>query len=115
MAYAAVDVFVTPSLCFDTFGMVNLEAMRHSKPVVATIFGGSAEVLEAGVTGYLANPFDVPVFAERIAQLLRDPELRLQMGRAGRARLEERFGMGRLATECLEEYQLARASAESRS
>ncbi|MEE8467605.1 MAG: glycosyltransferase family 4 protein, partial [Planctomycetota bacterium] len=112
LAYAAVDVMVTPSLCFDTFGMVNLEAMRHAKPVVATTFGGSAEVLEEGVTGFLANPFDVPLFAERIARLLRDPELCLRMGRAGRARLEERFGIGRLAGECLEEYALARATAQ---
>ncbi len=109
LAYAAVDVLITPSLCFDTFGMVNLEAMRHAKPVVATTFGGSREVLEEGVTGYLANPFDVPLFAERIAQLLRDPQLCLRMGRAGRARLEQRFGIERLAAECLEEYTLARA------
>lgn len=115
LAFAALDVLVTPSLCFDTFGMVNLEAMRHAKPVVATTFGGSAEVLEEGVTGFLANPFDVALFAERIARLLRDPELCLRMGRAGRARLEQRFGIGRLAEECLEEYGLARAAAGTRS
>ncbi|HKX45104.1 MAG TPA: glycosyltransferase family 4 protein, partial [Planctomycetota bacterium] len=72
-AYAAVDVFVTPSICFDTFGLVNLEAMEHSKPVVATEFGGSREVVRDGETGAIANPFDVAGYAERIAALLRDP------------------------------------------
>lgn len=108
-AYAATDVFVTPSICFDTFGLVNLEAMEHAKPVVATSFGGSPEVVEHGVSGFVANPFDVPAYAERIAVLLRDGDLRQRMGAAGRAALESRFRIERLARDYLEEYELARA------
>ena len=113
LAYAAADVFVTPSLCFDTFGIVNLEAMEHAKPVVATTFGGSREVVEDGRTGFVANPFDVAEYAERIAVLLRDEALRLRMGQAGRARLEERFTIDRLTAELLEEYGHARAAART--
>ena len=104
LAYAAADVFVTPSLCFDTFGIVNLEAMEQRRPVVATRFGGSMEVVEDGVSGFIENPFDVPAYAERIAGLLRDSELRTRMGEAGREALLERFSMGRLADEFLAEY-----------
>ena len=111
-AYAAADVFVTPSICLDTFGLVNLEAMEHSKPVVATVFGGSKEVVLDGQTGFIANPFDVPAYAEKIAKLLRDPQLAERMGRAGRARLEQRFTIERLTAEFLEEYESARAAAE---
>lgn len=107
-AYSATDVFVTPSICFDTFGLVNLEAMEHSKPVVATAFGGSREVVEDGVTGFIANPFQVEEFAERIARLLRSPELRRETGAAGRARLEAHFTVERLAGDFLEEYERAR-------
>ena len=107
LAYAITDVFVTPSLCFDTFGLVNLEAMEQSKPVVATTFGGSREVVEDGVSGYIENPFDVEAYAERIAGLLRDPQLAETMGAAGRARLTEHFTMARLADEFLEEYEAA--------
>ena len=110
-AYAASDVFVTPSICFDTFGLVNLEAMEHAKPVVATVFGGSAEVVEDGVTGFVANPFDVPAFAERVARLLRDPELAARLGRAGRARMHAHFTIDRLTDEFLEEYERARTLA----
>jgi glycosyltransferase involved in cell wall biosynthesis len=110
-AYAATDVFVTPSICFDTFGMVNLEAMEHGKPVVATVFGGSPEVVLDGVTGFVANPFDLEAFSGRIAELLSDPELARRMGEAGRLRLREQFGIERLAAECLEEYESARAAA----
>jgi len=106
-AYAATDVFVTPSICFDTFGMVNLEAMEHAKPVVATVFGGSPEVVEDGVTGFVANPFDLEAFSDRIARLLEDQGLRRRMGEAGRERLARFFTIDRLAAEFLEEYRLA--------
>ncbi|MBK7642022.1 MAG: glycosyltransferase family 4 protein [Planctomycetes bacterium] len=110
-ALAATDVFVTPSICFDTFGMVNLEAMEHGKPVVATSFGGSPEVVEDGVTGFIANPFDLEAFSEHIARLLADPELARRMGAAGQVRLQAQFGIERLTDECLEEYEFARAAA----
>jgi len=112
-AYAATDVLVTPSICFDTFGMVNLEAMEHGKPVVATTFGGSQEVVASGETGWIENPFDVPAFAESIARLLRDPELARSMGAAGRRRLAAHFTIERLTAEFLEEYELARAAVRS--
>jgi glycosyltransferase involved in cell wall biosynthesis len=104
-------VFVTPSICFDTFGLVNLEAMEHAKPVVATSFGGSPEVVQDGVTGFVANPFDLGAFSDAIARLLADPDLRARMGAAGRARLEAHFLIPRLAGEFLEEYALARSVA----
>jgi glycosyltransferase involved in cell wall biosynthesis len=106
-AYSAVDVFVTPSICFDTFGLVNLEAMEHSRPVVATTFGGSQEVVQHGLTGAIANPFDVPGFAEEIAKLLRDPARAQAMGQAGRKRLENHFTIPRLADEFMAEYEAA--------
>jgi glycosyltransferase involved in cell wall biosynthesis len=110
-AYAATDVLVTPSICFDTFGMVNLEAMEHKKPVVATEFGGSREVVVDGVTGFVRNPFDVEAFSDAIARLLADPDLRRRFGEAGHARLLGRFTIDRLTDEFLDEYEQARAAA----
>ncbi|MDG1491111.1 MAG: glycosyltransferase family 4 protein [Planctomycetota bacterium] len=107
LAYAAADVFVTPSLCFDTFGIVNLEAMEQRRPVVATRFGGSMEVVEDGVSGFIENPFNLAAYAERIAQLLRDGDLRARMGDAGRVALLEHFSMERLTDEFLQEYSAA--------
>jgi glycosyltransferase involved in cell wall biosynthesis len=99
LAYAATDVFVTPSICFDTFGLVNLEAMEHAKPVVATSFGGSREVVLHGETGFIENPFDVAAYAGWIERLLADPVLAQHMGAAGRRRLEERFTIERLTED----------------
>ncbi len=112
-AYGAADVFVTPSICFDTFGLVNLEAMEQARPVVATTFGGSAEVVLDGVTGYIANPFDVDGYASRIATVLGDPELARTMGERGRERLEEHFTIARLTKEFLIQYAAAADGARA--
>lgn len=107
-AYSAVNVLVTPSICFDTFGLVNLEAMEHGRPVVATCFGGSPEVVVHGKTGYIANPFDIDAFSARIGELLRDPIRADQMGAEGQRRVAASFTIERLCGEFLEEYDIAR-------
>ena len=114
-AIASTDVMLTPSICFETFGLMNLEAMEFGRPVVATSFGGCPEVVRDGVSGFVANPYKVSVFAERIAQLLRDEALREEMGAEGRRLLEEQFLMKRLTRELLEEYEAALACAEQRA
>ncbi len=106
-AYASLDLLVTPSICFDTFGLVNLEAMEHGVPVVATEFGGSPEVVADGQTGRIANPIQTEAFAEAIASVLRDPVRAEAMGEAGRQRMLEAFTIERLTDEFLEEYELA--------
>lgn len=106
-ALAAVDVFVTPSICFDTFGMVNLEAMEHAKPVVATVYGGSPEVVLDGETGFVRNPFHIEDFAAAVGRLLEDPALARAMGLAGRERLLKHFLLPRMAAEYAEEYAAA--------
>ena len=113
-AYAALDVMVSPSICFETFGMLSLEAMEFEKPVVATSFGGCPEVVRHGKWGLVANPFHVEEFAECIARLLRDEALRREMGTRGRARLEEHFTIDRMTDEYLEEYETARTLAQGR-
>ena len=76
-------------------GMPNvvLEAMACRKPVVATAVGGCPEMLGNGETGLLVPAGDAKALAERILQLLRDPDLRERFGRAARARVEQQFSI----------------------
>lgn len=101
---AACDLFTMPSF-EEPFGLVFLEAMAMQKPVLALNNGGTPEVVEHGVTGLLATPYDIPAYAENILTLLRDPELRERMGRAGRARVLDRFDARRMARDAGAAYE----------
>lgn len=84
---AAADVVVCSS-DFESYGMVNVEAMASGRPVVSTRRGGPSETVVNGETGFLVDPRDAPALAARALRLLRDPALRARMGAAGRARVE---------------------------
>lgn len=99
--YAACDVFVAPSR-FESFGLILLEAMMFSKPVVACRAGGMVEVVEDGVTGLLAEPGDETSLETCIERLVTDADLRGRMGVAARARYEARFTPGRMTDGFLE-------------
>jgi glycosyltransferase involved in cell wall biosynthesis len=87
---AAADVVVCSSH-FESYGMVNVEAMASGKPVVSTNRGGPAETIVEGETGFLVAPGDAEGLALRVIDLLRDADLRKRMGAAGRARAEALF------------------------
>lgn len=88
--YRDCDIFVAPSR-FESFGLIFVEAMMFSKPVVGTAVGGVVEVVDHGRTGLLVPPDDPHALATAIETLANDPVLRAQMGHAGRLRYEERF------------------------
>lgn len=92
-AYQAVDVVCTPSLIFESFGLINAEGMLRGKPVVTSYFGGPKNVVEDGETGYHVNPLHVDRLADKLAVLLEDDELRETMGNAARARVLKRFNL----------------------
>ncbi len=89
-AYAEADVFVLPSLK-EGFGIVFLEAMFFSLPIVAARAGGSTDVVVDGQTGFLVEPGNKEQLATAITRLLQDPEERNRIGTAGRTRLEQEF------------------------
>ncbi|MBU6214863.1 glycosyltransferase family 4 protein [Patescibacteria group bacterium] len=96
-AYYAAAVVAVPSLCFDSFPTMNLEAMACGKPIVATCFGGSREAVEDGTTGYIVNPSDIETLAAKLIDLLSNPSKSRAMGAAGRARVSTEFTVGEQA------------------
>lgn len=103
--YAVSDLVVFPSICFDTFGMVNLEAMISHKPVIATCFGGAKEVVVDSVTGCIINPFDIDVFANDIYRLLTDSDLSEKFGEAGYHRVVAEFNIEKQVAQYLNLYR----------
>lgn len=106
-AFHLADVVTVPSIIFDTFPTINLEAMAAGKPILATCFGGSREIVQDGITGYLLNPFATDDFAAKLVRVLQDDDLRRQMGAAGQARLRAEFSLSYQIKKFEQLYQQA--------
>lgn len=81
-------LFYTPTN--EHFGIVPLEAMYLSRPVVAVNSGGPTETIVHEQTGFLCES-DPEEFADAAARILRDSKLGEKMGAMGRKRVEQRF------------------------
>jgi glycosyltransferase involved in cell wall biosynthesis len=76
--------------------------MQFSLPIVSTFEGGIPDVVENGVTGFLVPQKDVEALADKLEILIKSPELRKQMGAAGRKKYEEEFTLERFEGRMVE-------------
>jgi starch synthase len=84
--YRRADVFAFPSL-HEGSALVSYEALASGLPVIATPNTGS--VVRDGVEGFLVPPGEIEPLAERLLELYRNPERRMEMASAARRRAEE--------------------------
>ncbi len=98
------DLFLLPS-SKESFGLAALEAMACEVPVVAARAGGIPEVVEDGVSGFLAAVGDVDAMAHAALRVLGDRELFLRMGRASRERALTRFHPRLIVPQYLRAYR----------
>jgi glycosyltransferase involved in cell wall biosynthesis len=86
----ACDVLALPSV-EESFGMVMIEAWMCGKPVVGADIASTRCVVESGVDGLIAKPFDAADLAEKILDLLGDPAKRALFGERGRTKVLSRY------------------------
>jgi glycosyltransferase involved in cell wall biosynthesis len=118
--YRAADIEVLPSVRSEQldygdrviqvqgnegFPTTHLEAMYFGLPVVGTAIAGVQEQIETGVNGFVVPPADPIALADVLEKLLLNPELRQQMGRAGRDRVQRCFSTDAYVSGVLDVYQ----------
>lgn len=101
-ALTACDVLCLPTT-IDVFPLVFVEAWACGKPVITATFPGAAEVIHDGEDGLIVKPEPVAL-ADAIVALLNDPERRLALGEAGRARVKRELNWDAVVDCIVEAY-----------
>jgi glycosyltransferase involved in cell wall biosynthesis len=101
--YASAEVFVFPSTT-ETLGNVVLEALASGLPAVVVDRGGPRDLVEHGVSGFVARANDIADIADQVEHLLTDAAIRVAMGQAGIASAAER-DWGAINRRLIRSYQ----------
>lgn len=90
--YLQADIFCFPTFYeSENFCVVLLEALQFSLPVVSTFWRGIPSIIENEVEGYLVNPKDADLIAEKLKILIVSKEAREEMGKKGRLKFLQKF------------------------
>jgi glycosyltransferase involved in cell wall biosynthesis len=102
---AVSDALIAPSVDYEDFPFVVLEAMAAGKAVIASRLAGIPEQVVDGETGLLVTPGSSDELAEAICQLYKDRSLLREMGRNGQKRFQARFTAEMAVGRYLELYR----------
>ncbi len=94
--YSAADLFVMPSIQ-ESLGYTVMEAMACGTPCVAFNQGGVPDLIDHGLNGYLAHPYEPADLAHGIAWILEDEEHRNLLSRNARRKIERINDVTRIA------------------
>jgi glycosyltransferase involved in cell wall biosynthesis len=97
--YGRFDVCVVPSLSGDPFPTVAMEAGAYARPVIASRTGGLPEIVEHGITGWLAEPGSVEDLGKCVEEFIENRSLIQRMGEAGRERVFSQFSQEGMVRE----------------
>lgn len=100
----AADIVVVPSLWYEAFGRVVVEAMALGVPVLASRIGGMAELFDDGVEGWYAPPNDPAALASVLARFDTDRETLRLAGVAARRLVKTRYSLDRVQQQYSELY-----------
>jgi D-inositol-3-phosphate glycosyltransferase len=111
--YASANVVVMPSQ-YESFGMVALEAMACGTPVVASGVGGLLYLVQDGRTGFHIPDSEPEPLADRLQQILLDPELEKEMARQA-AIVARSYSWRMIAEQIVSMYECVLAGCEENS
>ena len=99
--FADIDIFCLPSL-HEPFGIIILEAMGHSLPIVATNTEGPHEILRDGQDGLICDKNSSTDLALKLAYLIGNQNKALEFARSAYLRLEENYAINVVALKLVE-------------
>ncbi|KKQ17935.1 MAG: Glycosyl transferase group 1 [Berkelbacteria bacterium GW2011_GWA1_36_9] len=110
--YARADVVVVPSIWDEPLGLVVLEAMSSSTPVVASNKGGIPLAVKDNVNGFLVRARSAKAIAKAVNLILKNEKLQEKMGLEARRTVEEKFDWEIIAKRFISYYETAYKNAQ---
>ena len=101
---------ILPSEWYETFGLTIIEAFSAGRPAIGSRIGGIPEVIDDGKDGLLFEPGNVDDLRDKMLWMARHPSETVEMGAAGRKKVEERFGADIYYEKLMQIYQQAIAA-----
>ena len=95
---SAMDVYIQPSL-YEGNSITIIEAMAASLPVISTDVGGTSEIINNDVDGFLSQPDDYACMANKLFDLYNSPSLRQKIGTAGKMAVYSKFSVERMVED----------------
>ena len=112
--FQALDVFCTPALYGEAFGLYVIEALAAGVPVVQPRHAAFPEIVEATGGGLIAEP-NAPALAVCVEELFLNPARARELGEAGQRAVLQRFNVQRMAEDVLNVYREAALPTSQRS
>lgn len=103
--YKNCIALITPSIWFEIFGMINIEAFACGKPVIASNIGGIPEIVEDNVNGLLFEPGNVEQLKEYILQYWNNPELVIEHGKKAYQKAIKQYTEEKYYQELIKVYE----------
>lgn len=100
---ALCDIFALPSYR-EGLPVTLMEAASMGKPIVTTDTVGCREVVEDGINGYLVPVKDTHSLSEKLRVLINNADLRVEMGKKGREKVEQEFAIEKVVAQYMEYY-----------
>ena len=88
--FKQIDIFCLPSI-IEPFGIILLEAMEHSKPIVATLSGGPSEIITEGKNGLLANIESSQSLYDKLERVIIAPRMAHKLSSVAYSQLKEKY------------------------
>ncbi|MEE2694853.1 MAG: glycosyltransferase family 4 protein [Pseudomonadota bacterium] len=112
--YSIADIVLSTSIEPEAFGRVSAEASSMMKPIISSNHGGSREIIENNITGWLVEPSDSEILADTILRVLKlSQEKKDKIGKNARRRVKEKFSLGDMLKKTMAVYEELLSRKES--
>lgn len=112
--YASADIFVSPAIYGESFGIVLLEAMASGVPVAAFANRGYRDFLKDKKAGeFLVKPKDHKTLAQKIEILIKNPGLREKLKKSGLKEVKE-YSWPKITDKVLDFYEICRKEKQTK-